>query len=89
MQGQWVAVDEPSSRLIVEGGEITCFGQVVGYDYKEIDRVDGALTVSLMINNEAEEDTFARANVTGLVLTPEGTFHAYNVKFACQFVRPD
>lgn len=87
MQGHWVDADEPASELIVAGGEITCFGQVVDYDYKEIDEIDGALTVSLKINDEAEEDTFQRANVTELVVTPEGEFHAYNVKFASQFVR--
>jgi len=87
MQGHWVAVDDPSAYLMVEGGHITCFGHAVEYDYKEIDQVDGALTVSLMINNEAEEDTFARANITGFVLTPQGEFCVYNVKFVTQFVR--
>lgn len=89
MQGRWVGVDEPSAELLVTAGEITCFGQVVEHDYKEIDENDGALTVSLKINDEANEDTFQRANITGLVMTPEGEFHAYNAKFASQFVRPD
>ena len=89
MQGQWIAVDERSSTLIIEGGEITCFGRLVEYDYKEIDQEDGALTVSLKIKNAADEDTFQRANITELVLTPEGEFHAYNVKFGTQFVRQD
>src|SRR5688500_3852646 len=44
MQGRWVEVDN-GSMLIVDGGEITCFGQVVEYDYKEISEIDGALTV--------------------------------------------
>ena len=88
MQGRWVVVDEPLSVLIVDGGEITCFGQTVEYDYKEVVEEDGALTVSLGIDDEAKEDTFQRANITGLVITPEGDFHAYNVKFAAQFVRP-
>jgi hypothetical protein len=87
MQGKWVAVDDPSSRLIVGGTEITCFGNVVQYDYKEIGQEDGALTVSLKIDNEADEDTFQRANITELVITPEGEFHAYNVKFSTEFVR--
>ncbi len=87
MQGRWVEANDPSSELIVDDGEITCFGRRVEYDYKEIVDQDGALTVSLGIDDEANEDTFQRANVTGLVITPEGDLHAYNVKFAAQFVR--
>jgi hypothetical protein len=30
-----------------------------------------------------------RSNITGLVITPEGEFHAYNVKFASHFIRAD
>jgi hypothetical protein len=88
MQGRWIDPDEPSSELIVEGGEVTCFGQVVDYDHKEIDQVDGVLTVSLGVDDETRQDAFARANVIGLAVTPEGELHAYNVKFAVQFVRP-
>jgi hypothetical protein len=87
MQGHWLGADEPSAELIIAGGEITCFGQAVEYDYKEIDDLDGTLTVSLKIDDEAEEDNFQRANVTELVITAEGEFHAYNVKFASQFIR--
>jgi hypothetical protein len=86
MQGRWVEVDNVTI-LIVDGGEITCFGQVVEYDYKEISEIDGALTVTLRINDEAQEDTFQRANITGLVISPEGDFLAYNVRFGCEFVR--
>ena len=89
MQGRWVDVEELSDELIVNGGEITCFGQIVEYDYKEVGEDDGALTVSLKINDEANEDTFQRANITELVITPEGEFHVYNVKFTSQFVRAD
>ena len=87
MQGRWVDVEDNSSELIVDGGEITCFGQVIEYDHKVVDEVDGALTVSLKVDDEADEDAFQRANVTELVRTPEGEFHAYNVKFASQFER--
>jgi len=87
MQGHWVEAGEPSSELIVNGGEITCFGQTVEYDYKEISKKDGALSVDLGINDKADEDSFQRRNITGLVITPEGDFHVYNVKFAAQFVR--
>jgi hypothetical protein len=87
MQGCWVGADEPSSELVVNGGEITCFGRVVDYGYKEIAEIDGALTVNLLVGDEADEDAFQRANITGLVITPEGEFHAWNVKFAARFVR--
>ena len=87
MQGCWVIADEPSSKLVVSGGEISCFGQAIDYDCKEISEIDGALTVSLMVQDEAEEDAFQRTNITGLTITPEGDFHAYNVKFAVHFVR--
>ncbi len=89
MQGRWVDVEDPLSELIVNGGEITCFGQPVQYDYKEVTEENGALVVSLMIDDLSKEDTFQRANVTALAISPEGKFYAYNVRFACQFVRPD
>ncbi|MGB7260697.1 MAG: hypothetical protein WBC68_01400 [Albidovulum sp.] len=87
MQGRWIDADDSSSELLVEGGEVSCFGQVVEYDYKLIGRKDGALTVSLEIEDETKVDGFQRANITGLVVTPDGEFLAYNVKFGCQFVR--
>ena len=87
MQGRWVDSDDPSVELIVSGGEVSCFGQTVDYDYKLVEDKDGALAVSLRINDHADEDTFQRSNITGLVVTPDGELHAYNVKFASQFVR--
>lgn len=87
MQGRWRGADDPTVELVVSGGEVTCFGKVVNYDFKEIAEEDGALTVSLGVNDPDHEDTFQRENVTGLVITPEGDFHAYNVKFAARFVR--
>jgi hypothetical protein len=87
MQGRWVDEDDRSSELVIAGGEVTCFGRAVDYDYKEVGEIAGALTVSLRIIDEAREDAFERANITELVLTPEGDFHAYNANFATQFVR--
>lgn len=87
MQGRWVDADEGASELIVDGSEITCFGAVVDYDYKEVDEKDGALTISLRVEDPTLEDAFERANVTGLVITPDGELHAYNAKFASQYVR--
>jgi hypothetical protein len=88
MQGRWIEADDPSSELIVSGGEITCYGEIVQYDYKEVDDQSGALAITLRVNDAANEDAFERANITGLVITPEGEFHVWNVKFAAQFVRP-
>lgn len=87
MQGRWVDVESHSIELVVVDGEITCFGNVVEYDFKDIEDVDGALTVSLRVRDSADEDRFQRANITELVITPEGEFHAYNVKFASEFTR--
>ena len=87
MQGRWTDIEDPNSELIVDGGQITYLGQTVSYDYKLIGREDGALTVSLKIDDEVNEDSFQRTNITELVVTPEGDFHAYNVRFASQFER--
>ena len=89
MQGRWVDSDDPSCELVISDGEVICFGRAVEYDYKEITEHDGALSVSLEIDNEWDEDAFQRENFTGLVMTPDGEFHAYNVKFASEFVRPE
>jgi hypothetical protein len=87
MQGKWIDAEDAASELVIDGGEVTCFGKAVAYDYKEIGREDGAITVGLRVNHPSREDTFQRSNITELVITPEGDFHAYNVKFASQFVR--
>jgi hypothetical protein len=89
MQGRWTNIEDSTSELIVQGGEVSCFGKPVAYDFKLVGNDDGALTVSLKIEDEAAEDTFQRANITELVITPEGDLHAYNVKFASQFTRVD
>lgn len=87
MQGRWSDVEDPNSELIIQGSEVFCFGKAVAYDYKLVDTVDGALIVSLKIDDQAGEDDFQRANITELVITPEGDLHAYNVKFGSQFER--
>ena len=89
MQGKWIDAADSASELIIDGSEITCFGKAVPYDSKEISIEDGVITVSLLVDDPANEDAFQRANVTGLVITAEGDFHAYNVKFASQYVRPE
>lgn len=87
MQGRWVEDGDASSELVIQGGEITCFGASVEYDYKEIVQTDGALTVALGINDESQQDSFERTNITGLVISPEGDFLVYNVKFGARFIR--
>ncbi|MEM8977897.1 MAG: hypothetical protein AAGD04_00275 [Pseudomonadota bacterium] len=87
MQGRWVALDDNASELIISGGEINSFGSLVEYDYKLIGIEDGATIVSLKTNDTDQEDAFQQANITELVITPEGEFHAYNVSFSSQFVQ--
>ncbi|MEL7204407.1 MAG: hypothetical protein AAFZ10_01285 [Pseudomonadota bacterium] len=89
MQGEWIDAGDPTASLIVTGGEITCYDKVVEYDFKLMGREDGAVIVSLQVENPETEDDFQNANITDLVITPEGEFHAYNVGFSAQFVRPN
>ncbi|MCX5545202.1 hypothetical protein M3A49_38150 [Paraburkholderia sp. CNPSo 3076] len=88
MQGRWKGADDPPSELVVDGGAITCFGAVVNYDHKAIVEEDGALTVSLGVDDDLRIDDFQREKITGLVTTPEGRFLLYNVSFGLEFVRP-
>lgn len=87
MQGRWRDVEDATSELIIDGSEVRYLGHAVPYDYKEVGTVEDALTVSLKIDDETEEDDFQRSSITGLVITPEGDFYAYNVKFVSQFIR--
>lgn len=68
MQGRWRDVDDPTTELVVDGGEVICFGQAVAYDYKLLGSEDGATIVSLKIEDMDREDTFQRANITELSL---------------------
>ena len=89
MQGRWVDVCEPDSELVVAGSQVSYRGMPVRHDHFVVDRIEGALRVDLGIDDTDLEraDSFARENVTSLVVDPEGRFHAYNVKFASQFER--
>jgi hypothetical protein len=86
-QGTWTEAESPASLLLVEGGEITCFGRQVAYDKKVVEEIDGAITVNLTIDDPDQQDSFDRANITGLALTPDGQLHVWNVKFGAVFVR--
>ena len=59
MQGRWLDPEDPTTVLIIDGAEITCFGKSVAYDYKEVEEDEGALTVTLKIDDESREDTFS------------------------------
>ena len=67
-QGRWIVVGEPTSELIVDGGEVTCFGRAVEYDYKEIIEAEGAVTVRLAyVQCRAQLDS-ARTQATATML---------------------
>ncbi|WP_277042158.1 hypothetical protein [Caballeronia mineralivorans] len=83
-----MGADDPLSELVVDGGEITCFGTVVNYDHEVIVTEDGDLTVSLGVDEDSRLDDFQRENITGLVMTHEGRFFVYNVRFGLELVRP-
>jgi hypothetical protein len=89
MQGQWVDANDPSYVVEICGGEVTYGGGRSEYDWKKITRQDdGALVVEFGVDDDAQDDAFARQSVNGLAMTPDGEFHMWNVKFACQLVRP-
>lgn len=60
---------------------------MIDYDYMHVGTEGGALTVSLKVENAAQNDDFQRSNVTELVITHDGKFIAYNAKFASEFVK--
>jgi hypothetical protein len=88
MQGRWVDSEDPSFVVVIDGGEVTYRQTRSEYDYKEIAHQDGALCVFFGVDDEAKEDDFARGSVNGLAMTPDGELHMWNMKFACQLVRP-
>jgi hypothetical protein len=91
MQGRWIDIDDPDGQLVVDGFEVSYRGRAVRHDYFTVSHDEGALCVDLGIDatDDEAQDTFARENVTNLVLDPEGAFHAYNVKFASEFERAE
>ena len=87
MQGRWVDVEEPGAELVIDGSSVTYCGQAVQHEHFVVSQVDGAVCVDLGIDHADRADSFARDNLTNLVIDPDGNFHAYNVKFAAQFMR--
>jgi hypothetical protein len=85
MQGAWVGVDDQAERLTVDGFDVIYADRAVGHDYFTVEEIDGAVAVQLWIDDESRIDAFAGANVTDLVIDPDGQFHASNVNFASTF----
>ena len=87
MQGRWTIPDEPSFEVRIEGGEVVWAGTASNYDYKETEESEGAVAVSLCIEDEDGADEFGHASIVGLLYTPDGQLHVYNLDFAEQLVR--
>src|ERR1041385_1114054 len=87
MQGKWVDSEDPSYVVEIRGGEVTYGGGRSEYDWKEVTRGEDVVLVEFGIDDEWDEDAFARSSVNGLALTPDGMLNMWNVKFACQLVR--
>lgn len=77
---------ENGATLIVDGDRVVFQGNPVRHDWYEVEEIDGALCVNFMVDDSERVDSFARENLTNLVIDPEGRFHGYNTKFACTFV---
>ena len=86
MQGRWID-SEDGSDLVVCGFNVTYRGQDVAHDFFVVEEVDGALSVNLGVDDPDREDSFQRENLAGLVIDPEGTFHAFNTRFGATFER--
>ena len=88
MQGHWI--DPVDGATLEIAGSDACFrGALVNYDWFEIEEKSGALCVNFGVDDPADEDSFVRDNLTGLVIDPEGQFHGFNAKFGCTFVRAE
>ena len=89
MQGHWVDTEDAGSDLVIDGFDVVYQGLPVRHDYIRIAHIDHALCVSLKIDSADDSaiQDFTRESLTELVIDPEGTFHAYNVKFGASFER--
>jgi len=86
MQGRWQDVDE-GCALVVDGFDVSYRDIPVAHDFFHVTETEGALTVSLGVDDPQREDSFQRENIAGLVIDPEGRFHGYNTRFAATFER--
>lgn len=87
MQGRWQDPEDADGVLTVEGFDVSYRGMSVAHDFFRIEEADGALNVTLGVDDPAREDSFVRENLAGLVIDPEGQFHAYNTHFGVTFER--
>lgn len=85
MQGHWLSPD--GEKLVVDGFDVTYRGQAVRHDHFTVEQQDGALVVDLGVDDASRKDSFQRENVTGLVIDPDGEFHAFNTRFGSSFER--
>lgn len=88
MQGRWRDIDD-GSELVVDGFDVSFVGNAVRHDFFILEEEGGALSVTLGIDDPAGEDTFQRENLTGLVIDPEGQFHAFNTRFGVTLERAE
>ena len=87
MQGRWLDVADVGGVLLIEGFDVSYRGVAVTHNFFRIAEQDGALNVTLGVDDPTREDSFARENLTGLVIDPEGQFHAWNTRFGATFER--
>jgi hypothetical protein len=86
MQGAWIDPND-GATLVVSGSDARFQDAPIRYDWFEVEEKSGALCVNFGIDDPAREDSFARENLVGLVIDPDGNFHGFNTKFGCTFVR--
>ncbi|MBB1248438.1 hypothetical protein [Rhizobium sp. G21] len=82
MQGDWIGAEDDSYTVSIHGARIKVMGKTVIYDSWRLIQQDGATTVDLRVDDPAEEYDFQRRNIIGLVISPEGDFLVYNVRYS-------
>lgn len=82
MQGRWQDVADAGGVLVIDGFDVSYRGVAVAHDFFRIEEEEGALNVILGVDDPVREDSFVRENIAGLVVDPEGQFHAWNSRFA-------
>jgi hypothetical protein len=87
MQGDWIGVEDDTYTVSINGARIEVMGKPVIYDSWRLIQQDGATTVDLRVDDPAEEYDFQRRDITGLVISPEGEFLVYNVKYSMELRR--
>ncbi|WP_369026425.1 hypothetical protein [Qipengyuania sp. RANM35] len=86
MQGRWRDPDD-GALLVIDGFNVLHRDQSVAHDFFNVEEDEGALIVTLGVDDVKREDSFQRENVAGLVIDPDGTMNAYNTRFGATFER--